>query len=138
MGEGGAWDRPPPRPPDPLPQGEGEVLGLSALGAVARHPCPRAARAAGLEADDLQATGRPPAMPPTRRSMPSASAMSPASTTCNSRPTPPRGVCPPPDFTPDLLAQVVTAYADTHEDGPAPAAIGQAIVRFFPCREQQR
>ena len=27
---------------------------------------------------------------------------------------------------------------DTHEDGPAPAAIGQAIVRFFPCTEQQR
>jgi hypothetical protein len=53
-------------------------------------------------------------------------------------PTPPRGVCPPPDFTPDLLAQVVTAYADTHEDGPAPAAIGQAIVRFFPCPEQKR
>src|SRR5579883_2940934 len=43
-------------------------------------------------------------------------------------PTPPRGVCPPSDFTPELLAQVVTAYADTHEDGPAPAAIGQAIV----------
>ena len=53
-------------------------------------------------------------------------------------PTPPRGVCPPTDFTPDLLAQVVTAYADTHEDGPAPAAIGQAIVRFFPCPEQKR
>ena len=45
---------------------------------------------------------------------------------------------PAADFTPDLLAQVVTAYADTHEDGPAPAAIGQAIVRFFPCPEQQR
>jgi hypothetical protein len=53
-------------------------------------------------------------------------------------PTPPRGVCPPSDFTPDLLAQVVTAYADTHEDGPAPAAVGQAIVRFFPCPEQRR
>jgi len=53
-------------------------------------------------------------------------------------PTPPRGVCPPSDFTPDLLAQVVTAYADTHEDGPAPAAVGQAIVRFFPCTEQHR
>jgi hypothetical protein len=53
-------------------------------------------------------------------------------------PTPPRGVCPPPDFTPDLLAQVVTAYSDTHEDGAAPAAIGQAIVRFFPCTEQHR
>ena len=53
-------------------------------------------------------------------------------------PAPPRGVCPPADFTPDLLAQVVTAYADTHEDGPAPAAIGQAIVRFFPCPEQHR
>src|SRR5689334_2937144 len=53
-------------------------------------------------------------------------------------PTPPRGICPPSDFTPDLLAQVVTAYADTHEDGPAPAAVGQAIVRFFPCTEQHR
>ena len=53
-------------------------------------------------------------------------------------PTPPRGVCPPPDFTPELLAQVVTAYSDTHEDGSAPAAIGQAIVRFFPCTEQHR
>jgi hypothetical protein len=52
-------------------------------------------------------------------------------------PTPPHGVCTPTDFTPELLAQVVTAYADTHEDGPAPAAIGQAIVRFFPCTEQQ-
>jgi len=53
-------------------------------------------------------------------------------------PAPPRGVCPPADFTPDLLAQVVTAYADTHEDGPASAAIGQAIVRFFPCPEPRR
>jgi hypothetical protein len=53
-------------------------------------------------------------------------------------PTPPRGVCPPENFSPDLLAQVVTAYADTHDDGPAPAAIGQAIVRFFPCAEQRR
>jgi len=53
-------------------------------------------------------------------------------------PAPPRGVCPPADFTPELLAQVVTAYADTHEDGPATAAIGQAIVRFFPCTEQKR
>ena len=50
-------------------------------------------------------------------------------------PTPPRGVCPPSDFTADLLAEVVTAYVDTHEDGPAPPAIGQAIVRFFPCSE---
>ena len=53
-------------------------------------------------------------------------------------PTPPRGVCPPPDFNPDLLTAVVTAYADTHEDGPAPAAIGQAIVRFFPCGEPRK
>jgi Rap1a immunity proteins len=53
-------------------------------------------------------------------------------------PTPPRGVCTPENFTPELLAQVVTAYADTHDDGPAPAAIGQAIVRFFPCPEQKR
>lgn len=50
-------------------------------------------------------------------------------------PTPPRGVCPPSDFTPDLLAEVVAAYVDTHEDGPAPPAIGQAVVRFFPCSE---
>jgi hypothetical protein len=53
-------------------------------------------------------------------------------------PTPPRGVCPPPDFSPDLLTEVVTAYLDTHEDGPAPAAIGQAIVRFFPCSETRK
>ena len=53
-------------------------------------------------------------------------------------PTPPRGVCTPENLTPELLAQVVTAYADTHDDGPAPAAIGQAIVRFFPCTEQKR
>ena len=53
-------------------------------------------------------------------------------------PTPPRGVCTPDNLTPELLAQVVTAYADTHDDGPAPAAIGQAIVRFFPCQEQKR
>jgi hypothetical protein len=53
-------------------------------------------------------------------------------------PSPPRGVCPPSDFTPDLLAEVVTAYLDTHEDGPAPPAVGQAIVRFFPCTEQHR
>ena len=53
-------------------------------------------------------------------------------------PTPPRGVCPPADFTPDLLAEVVTAYVDTHDDGPASAAVGQAVVRFFPCAEQHR
>jgi Rap1a immunity proteins len=53
-------------------------------------------------------------------------------------PTPPRGVCPPQDLTPDLLTEVVTAYLDTHEDGPAPAAIGQAIVRFFPCSEPHK
>ena len=53
-------------------------------------------------------------------------------------PTPPRGVCPPPDFTPDLLAEVVTAYVDTHDDGPASAAVGQAVVRFFPCVEPHR
>jgi hypothetical protein len=53
-------------------------------------------------------------------------------------PTPPRGVCPPNDLTPELLAEVVTAYVDTHEDGPAPAAIGQAIVRFFPCPEPRK
>ncbi len=53
-------------------------------------------------------------------------------------PAPPRGICTPPDLTPELLAEVVTAYVDTHEDGPAPAAVGQAIVRFFPCTEQHR
>jgi hypothetical protein len=53
-------------------------------------------------------------------------------------PTPPRGVCPPADFTTDLLTAVVLAYVDTHEDGPAPAAIGQAIVRFFPCSEPRK
>jgi Rap1a immunity proteins len=53
-------------------------------------------------------------------------------------PTPPRGVCPPADLNPDLLAEVVVAYLDTHEDGPAPPAIGQAIVRFFPCAEGKR
>ena len=53
-------------------------------------------------------------------------------------PNPPRGVCPPADFTPDLPAEVVTAYVDTHDDGPAPPAVGQAIVRFFPCAEQHR
>jgi len=53
-------------------------------------------------------------------------------------PNPPRGVCPPSDFTPDLLAEVVTAYVDTHEDGAAPPAIGQAIVRFFPCGETHK
>jgi len=53
-------------------------------------------------------------------------------------PVPPRGICTPPDLTPELLAEVVTAYVDTHEDGPAPAAVGQAIVRFFPCTEQHR
>jgi hypothetical protein len=53
-------------------------------------------------------------------------------------PTPPRGVCPPENFNPDLLTAVVTAYVDTHEDGPAPTAVGQAIVRFFPCSEPRR
>jgi hypothetical protein len=53
-------------------------------------------------------------------------------------PTPPRGVCPPQDFSPELLTEVVTAYLDTHEDGPATAAIGQAIVRFFPCSEPHK
>jgi hypothetical protein len=53
-------------------------------------------------------------------------------------PAPPRGICTPPDLSPELLAEVVTAYVDTHEDGPAPAAVGQAIVRFFPCTEQHR
>jgi hypothetical protein len=53
-------------------------------------------------------------------------------------PAPPRGVCPPTELTPDLLAEVVTAYVDTHDDGPASAAVGQAVVRFFPCPEQHR
>ena len=46
---------------------------------------------------------------------------------------PPPGICAPANFNPDLLAEVVTAYLDTHEEGPATTAIGQAIVRFFPC-----
>jgi hypothetical protein len=45
----------------------------------------------------------------------------------------PAGVCPPASLTPELLAEVVTAYLDTHEDGPAAEAIGQSVVRFFPC-----
>jgi hypothetical protein len=48
-------------------------------------------------------------------------------------PNPPNGICPPANLNPDLLAEVVTAYLDTHEDGPAPPAIAQSIVRFFPC-----
>jgi hypothetical protein len=42
-----------------------------------------------------------------------------------------------PNLNPDLLAEVVTAYLDTHDEGPAPPAIGQAIVRFFPCLPSQ-
>lgn len=45
----------------------------------------------------------------------------------------PAGVCPPANLTPDLLAEVVVAYLDTHEDGPAAPAIGESVVRFFPC-----
>jgi hypothetical protein len=45
----------------------------------------------------------------------------------------PAGVCPPANLDPELLAEVVTAYLDTHEDGPAAEAIGQSVVRFFPC-----
>jgi hypothetical protein len=45
----------------------------------------------------------------------------------------PAGVCPPASLNPELLAEVVTAYLDSHEDGPAAEAIGQAVVRFFPC-----
>jgi hypothetical protein len=45
----------------------------------------------------------------------------------------PAGVCPPPNLDAELLAEVVTAYLDTHEDGPAAEAIGQSVVRFFPC-----
>ncbi len=45
----------------------------------------------------------------------------------------PPGLCLPPTLTPETLAEVVVAYIDTHEDGPAPAAVGQSIVRFFPC-----
>ena len=48
-------------------------------------------------------------------------------------PTPPAGICPPKNLDPENLAAVVTAYSDTHDDGPAPGAIQQAIVRFFPC-----
>ena len=54
-------------------------------------------------------------------------------------PTPPRGVCPPENFTPGpARPRWSPPIVDTHEDGPAPAAIGQAIVRFFPCTEPQR
>jgi len=45
----------------------------------------------------------------------------------------PPGLCLPPTLTPDTLTEVVVAYIDTHEDGPAPAAVAQSIVRFFPC-----
>jgi hypothetical protein len=45
----------------------------------------------------------------------------------------PPGVCPPANLDPELLAEVVTAYLDSHEDGPAAEAIGQTVVRFFPC-----
>jgi hypothetical protein len=45
----------------------------------------------------------------------------------------PAGVCPPANLSPELLAEVVTAYLDTHDDGPAAEAIGQSVVRFFPC-----
>ena len=52
----------------------------------------------------------------------------------------PPGLCLPANLTPETLAEVATAYIDTHEDGPAPSAIGQSIVRFFPCAtpEQRR
>ena len=45
----------------------------------------------------------------------------------------PAGVCTPANLDAELLAEVVTAYLDTHEDGPAAEAIGQSVVRFFPC-----
>jgi hypothetical protein len=45
----------------------------------------------------------------------------------------PAGVCPPANLSAELLAEVVTAYLDTHEDGPAAPAIGESVVRFFPC-----
>jgi hypothetical protein len=45
----------------------------------------------------------------------------------------PAGVCPPASLSPELLSEVVTAYLDTHEDGPAAPAIGESVVRFFPC-----
>jgi hypothetical protein len=45
----------------------------------------------------------------------------------------PAGVCPPANLDAELLSEVVTAYLDTHEDGPAAEAIGQSVVRFFPC-----
>ncbi len=45
----------------------------------------------------------------------------------------PAGVCPPANLSPELLAEVVTAYLDTHEDGPAAPTIGESVVRFFPC-----
>ena len=45
----------------------------------------------------------------------------------------PPGLCLPTNLTPETLAEVVMAYVDTHEEGPAPAAVAQSIVRFFPC-----
>jgi hypothetical protein len=48
-------------------------------------------------------------------------------------PTPPQGVCPPANLSPELLAEVVVAYLDTHDDATAATAIGQSVVRFFPC-----
>ncbi len=49
------------------------------------------------------------------------------------QPMPPPGICPPANLAPELLAEVVTAYLDTHDDAPAVTAIGQSVVRFFPC-----
>ena len=45
----------------------------------------------------------------------------------------PAGVCVPANLSAELLAEVVTAYLDTHEDGPAAPTIGESVVRFFPC-----
>ena len=53
-------------------------------------------------------------------------------------PTPPRGVCPPPDLTPELLAEVVTAYVDTHEDGPAPPPSARPSCASSPAPKQHR
>ena len=53
-------------------------------------------------------------------------------------PTPPQGVCPPPNLNPENLTAVVVSYIDTHEDGPAPNAIAQSVVRFFPCLTQEQ
>ncbi len=144
-GVGGGGARfPQPPPPNPLPQGEGEFPSLPSrlsllVGAVLL-----------LEAIAAHAQPAPGWKPMTAKQLATACHSTDAAqhAMCvgyvsgiydlQFAPTPPRGVCPPENFSPDLLTEVVTAYLDTHEDGFAPAAIGQAIVRFFPCSEPRK